>query len=104
MDKASPTPPLAAENRPDAIPEAGGWAPSGALTSHTASAQFKAAEPSVCRCPACSTLRVSGGAVEAATTAVAAAGTVASLSLLDTFKLHSNPWRQSRSTWTSMAI
>lgn len=81
-------PPLFAKNDPLAGPVADG---TPSLVHRLLQGDKLGQEPSLCRCPSCSTLRVSGGAVETASTAVAAAGTVAALSLLDTFKLHSNP-------------
>lgn len=90
LGKGSPTPPLPTENRPDAMADAGSWATSSALDSHTASAQFKA-DPSICRCPACSRLFVGG------TDTSAGAGLAAAALGLDlTFKLHSNPWANQR--------
>jgi hypothetical protein len=81
-------PPLFAKNDPFAGPVADG-PPS--LVHRLMQGDKLGPQPRLCGCPGCSTLRVSGSAVGTASTAMAAAGTVAALSLLDTFKLHSNP-------------
>lgn len=81
-------PPLFAKNDPFAGPVADG---TPSLVHRLLQGDKLRPEPRLCGCPSCSTLRVSGTAVGTASTAVAAAGTVAALSLLDTFKLHSNP-------------